>query len=127
MWRLHISIAYGAVDTLTTMDKIASPARFFVAISMVAFAIQHFVHGEFVTRLAPKLPPWVPWHPFWAYLAGAVLIVAAAAIMAGRKARLAATMLGGIILFPALFLQLRLGISTPRNAVPCTNPDLLLA
>ena len=66
------------------MKAITPIARAFFAIAMVAFGIQHFIYGKFVTRIAPELPAWIPWHPFLAYVAGAVLVVAGIAILSGK-------------------------------------------
>jgi uncharacterized membrane protein len=88
------------------MPAITLLARFFFAIALVAFGIQHLVYGEFVTRAVPKLPAQIPWHPLWAYLTGIGLIVAGVAILLGKAARIAATLLGGIILLSFLFLYL---------------------
>ncbi len=58
------------------MGLITPVAVSFFAIAMVAFGVQHLVYWEFVTRVVPKLPAWIPWHSFWAYLTGVVLIAA---------------------------------------------------
>ena len=84
----------------------ATVARWFIGIALVAFGIQHLVYREFVTRLVPKLPGWIPWHSFWACVLGIVLIVAGAAIVWGKKARWAGILLGVIGLLSVLLLYL---------------------
>ncbi|HMJ62046.1 MAG TPA: hypothetical protein VK493_09800, partial [Bryobacteraceae bacterium] len=71
----------------------ATLARWFIGIALVAFGIQQLVYREFVTRLVPKLPGWIPWHSLWACVLGIVLIVAGAAIAWGKKARWAGILL----------------------------------
>jgi uncharacterized membrane protein len=93
------------------VHKMATLARWFIGIALVAFGIQHLVYREFVTRLVPKLPGWIPWQPFWACVMGAVLILAGAAIVWGKKARWAGILLGVIGLASVLLLYL------PRLAV----------
>ena len=84
----------------------ATLARWFIGIALVAFGIQHLVYREFVTRLVPKLPGWIPWHSFWACVLGIVLIVAGAAMVCGKKARWAGILLGVIGLLSVLLLYL---------------------
>lgn len=84
----------------------ATLARWFIGIALVAFGIQQLVHREFGTRLIPKLPAWIPWHPVWACVTGVVLIVAGGAIVCGKKARWAGLLLGAIGLLSVLLLYL---------------------
>lgn len=78
----------------------------FIAIPMAAFGIQQLVYGDFVTRLIPRLPAWVPWHSCWAYLTGVSLIVAASAIISGKGAKITAAWLGTAILLSTLLLHI---------------------
>jgi uncharacterized membrane protein len=84
----------------------ATVARWFIGIALVAFGIQHLIYREFVTRLVPKLPAWIPGHSFWACLLGIVLIVTGVAIVCGKKARWAGMLLGMIGLLSVLLLYL---------------------
>src|SRR5229473_2015080 len=68
--------------------------RYLFAWAFVAFGIQHFVYARFAAGLGP---PWFLGRPLWAYLTGVVLVAAGAAIVLGRKARLAASFLAAII------------------------------
>jgi uncharacterized membrane protein len=95
--------------------------RIFVGIAMVAFGVQHLVYGKFVTRVVPRLPPSIPWHPFWAYLTGAVLIAAGAAIILQKRVRPVAILLGILILCSALFLAIPLVVASPSNGGLWTN------
>ena len=49
---------------------------------------------------------WVPGREPWAYLAGTVLVAAGVALIVNKKARLAATCLGLMILLLVLFVYL---------------------
>src|SRR6266511_4383041 len=62
------------------MYKLSTLGRFFFAIAMVAFGIQHFVHLEFVTRVFPRLPAWIPAHVFLSCVFGSILLASSAAI-----------------------------------------------
>src|SRR5216684_6482801 len=100
---------------MLAIPSIAPIARTFIVIAMLAFGAQHFIYGEFVTRLVPPLPSWIPWHPLWAYLTGAVLILCGAAMLFGIRARQAATLLGWIGPLSAVLLYLPRLLANPHN------------
>jgi uncharacterized membrane protein len=91
--------------------------RFFVGIPAVIFGLEHFLHPTFVpgVPLNRVTPTWIPGRLFWAYLAGAVLIVCGACIVANKKARLAATYLGTMILLLVLFIYLPILLAEPSS------------
>jgi uncharacterized membrane protein len=82
--------------------------RLFIAVPAVFFGVEQFLHPEFVpgVPLDKVVPTWVPGRLFWVYLAGAVLFAAGASILVNKKARLAATCLGIMILLLVLFVYL---------------------
>ena len=88
--------------------------------------------GNFV-RLVPKLPAWVPAHSTWAYLVGVVLVVMGLAILSGRMARTAASVLAAMILVEVLFLYIPQWVPNPLIDRPFlrgfmwTNPLKALA
>jgi uncharacterized membrane protein len=94
------------------MGLIRSVALSFFAIAMVAFGIQHLVYGEFVTRVVPKLPAWIPSHSFLAYMTGSVLIAAGVAILFHKQARPASLLLGSLILLSVFVFYLPLLLAT---------------
>lgn len=109
------------------MSAITPLARLSFAIAIVAFGIQHLIYGDFVTRVAPKLPAWIPWHPLWAYMAGIGLIAAAAAMLVGKGARQAALLLGAAILLSFVVLYLPLVAAGPPLSGVWTNAGKALA
>ncbi len=119
----------GAPDIiLGLMNGISTLGRLFFATSIVALGLRQLLTGEFV-RLVPPLPAWIPWHPFWPYLVGVVLIVAGAAIGigTGRMVRWASLVLGAMILFAFLFLHLPQAAADPLVGFKWTNPCKALA
>jgi uncharacterized membrane protein len=96
-----------------TADPFLKLGRYFFTMAFVAFGIQHFVYARFAAGLGP---PWFPGRPLWAYLTGAVFLVAGAAIFLGKKARMAATLLGTMLL---LFFAL---LDIPRITVQLHDP-----
>jgi uncharacterized membrane protein len=95
------------------MYKLTTLGRFFLAIAMVAFGAQHLAYLDFVTRVFPKLPAWIPAHSFLACVFGALLLSAGVAIMFEKAARTVALLLGAIILSSFALLYLPLLITTP--------------
>jgi len=97
--------------------RLVTLGRFFVGIPAIVFGVEHFLHPAFVpgVPLNRVTPTWIPGRLFWAYLAGAVLIVCGAYIVANKKARLAATYLGTVILLLVLFIYLPILLAEPSS------------
>ncbi|MPY90957.1 MAG: hypothetical protein GEU99_23980 [Luteitalea sp.] len=93
------------------MDRIATLGRAFFAVAIVAFGVQHVVHADFVTRVVPWWPDWIPGRRLWAGAVGAVLIGAGVAILMGKRTRVVAMLLGSIILLSFLFLAVPLAVT----------------
>jgi uncharacterized membrane protein len=77
------------------LDKIMPFGRVFFAITMAVFGTDHLVDAA---EIAPLVPSWMPAHLFWIYLVGIALIAAALSIVLKRYAKLAASLLGGMLL-----------------------------
>ena len=93
--------------------------RFFIAIPAVFFGVEHFLHPEFApgVPLAKIIPVWVPGRLAWAYLAGTVLVAAGVALIVNKKAQMAATCLGIMILLLVLFVYLPILVASPVDLV----------
>lgn len=86
------------------MKSLTRTGRVIFGIGMAALGILNFIYAEPVAGLEP-LPAWVPGRMFWVYLTGLVLMVAGACIVVNKVARLAAIMLGIMLLLWVLLLQ----------------------
>lgn len=64
-------------------------ARVLFALALIAFGLSHFFY---LYLTAPLVPKWLPWHVGWAYCTGSAYLAAAAAVLVGMYARLAATL-----------------------------------
>jgi uncharacterized membrane protein YphA (DoxX/SURF4 family) len=81
-------------------------ARLAIGIVLIVFGVEHLLHPEFAPGVPlPKLTPsWVPLPLFWAYLVGAVLLVAGAAILLNKRSRMGAATVGLVMTLLTLVL-----------------------
>jgi uncharacterized membrane protein len=88
--------------------RLAFTGRFLVAIPMLFFGVEHFLHPEFVpgVPLGKLTPAWVPAAVVWGYLTGAVLLAGGAALLTGMRARMAAAWAGLVLTLLVVFLYL---------------------
>ena len=52
-------------------SKLIASAPYLFAASLLVFGIDHFLILDFIASL---VPPWLPWHLFWAYLTGTAFV-----------------------------------------------------
>ena len=91
---------------------LATIARYFVAIPVLFFSFEQFMHGDHVPGipLKPMTPEWVYGHAIWTYLAAVVYAVAGTLLLIGKKTRAAATWLGLTVLFVELAVYVPIGV-----------------
>jgi hypothetical protein len=82
------------------------------------------MYGPFVATLVPA---WIPGHLFWAYFVGVAFIAAALAIVTGKLAPLAATLLGTMFLLWVLTLHAPRVAAALHNANEWTSAFVALA
>ena len=99
--------------------KLVTLGRFFFAIPMAYFGIEHFLHPQFApgVPLEKLMPPWMPGHTFWAYLTGTVLVASSLCLLANKKARWAAAWLGILYFVLVLYIYLPMEIVHPSIAI----------
>jgi uncharacterized membrane protein YphA (DoxX/SURF4 family) len=87
---------------------LASIARIAIAVPLIFFGIQHLLYPAFAPGVPlPKLTPaWVPFPYVWAYLVGAILLIAGAAILFNKRSRIAAAYVGLVMTLLTFFLYL---------------------
>jgi uncharacterized membrane protein YphA (DoxX/SURF4 family)/uncharacterized membrane protein len=83
---------------------LATIARYFVAIPVLFYSFEQFMHGDHVPGIPLEMvtPQWVYGHAVWTHLAAAVYAVAGPLLVVGKKTRAAATWLGVTVLFVVL-------------------------
>ena len=91
---------------------LATIARYFIAIPVLFFSWEQFMHGNYVPAipLDRVTPEWVYGHAIWTYLTAVVYVVAGALLLIGKKTRAAATWLGLVVLFVELVVYVPIGI-----------------
>ena len=92
--------------------------RLLVAISLVVFAVQHFMYARFVATLVPA---WIPARLFWAYFTGVAFVAAALAIASGKMLRTAAMLLGTMFFLWVVLLHIPRVAGAIRNGNEVTS------
>src|SRR4051794_8766807 len=97
----------------SSLDRVFEAAKRFAPWALGAFLAYcgalHFPYAKYVAGL---IPPWIPAHMFWTYVAAIALIAGGIGVVIPKTARLAAT-LSGIMLFSWVFLvHIPLAINT---------------
>jgi len=87
-------------------SKLITVGRILIGIAAIFYGVEHFLHTPNVpgVPLEKLMPAWIPGHLLVAYLTGAILIVAGASILLGKKTRMAATYLGTWIELLVVFI-----------------------
>jgi len=87
-------------------SKLITVGRVLIAIAAIFFGVEHFLHPTGVpgVPLEKLTPAWISGRLLIDYLTGAILIVAGASILLGKKTRMAATYLGTWIVVLVMFV-----------------------
>jgi uncharacterized membrane protein len=72
-------------------DRLITLGCVFIAVSLAAFAPEHFHGPEFVQD---SVPSWMPAHAFWAYFVGCALLAAATSLTLRKSVGLSSALLG---------------------------------
>lgn len=116
-----IAFAGGAFAlAVPVMKPLRFVATVLVAVPLLFFAVEHFLHPEFApgVPLQKVTPGWVPIRVFWGYLTGVALLISGATMLVYRgRARLAATLLGSLTTLLVLFLYLPIFLTNAEPAL----------
>ena len=91
---------------------LATIARYFVAIPVLFFSIEQFMHGNYVPGIPLErvTPGYVYGHALWTYLAAMVYAVAGTLLLIGKKTRAAAAWVGLAVLVVELVVYVPIGV-----------------
>ena len=112
-----LAFSGGALSVAATQKKPWTPqvrqglillARLFIGVPITFLGVEQFLHPELApgVPLQKLTPLWIPGHALWGYPTGAVFVVAGLCLISNKKARLAATWLGVVILLLVLVFYL---------------------
>lgn len=99
----------GGMNALAELGTRLGP--YFIAVSMVAFGVQHFIFADVTTA---QVPAWIPGTVFGNYLSGAALLAAGMGLLLQRTARMAAALLGMFIFLTVIFIHGPIVVASPR-------------
>jgi len=90
----------------------ATIARYFVAIPVLFYSFEQFLHGDHVpgVPLEPLTPSYIFGHAIWTYLAAVAYAITGILLLVGKKTRAAATWLGLTVLFVELVVYVPIGV-----------------
>jgi len=91
---------------------LATIARYFVAIPVLFYSFEQFLHGNYVpgVPLDRITPTYIPGHGIWTYLAAVGYAVTGILLLVGKKTRLAAAWLGLTVLFVELVVYVPIAV-----------------
>jgi len=91
---------------------LATIARYFVAIPVLFYSFEQFLHGNYVPAIPLNrvTPEWIYGHAIWTYLTAVVYAVAGAMLLVGKKTRAAATWVGLTVLIVELVVYVPIGV-----------------
>jgi uncharacterized membrane protein YphA (DoxX/SURF4 family) len=91
---------------------LATVARYFVAIPVLFYSFEQFMHGDHVpgVPLEPLTPQWIYGHTIWTYVAAVAYAVTGILLLLGKKTRAAATWAGLSVLFVELVVYVPIGV-----------------
>ncbi|GAB3918312.1 hypothetical protein [Larkinella terrae] len=89
--------------------------RILFAVSLLIFAIQHFMYAQYISTL---IPAWIPARLFWAYFVGVAFAGTAVSLLLNRQLKLTTGLLGLMFFLWVILLH------TPRTmAHPQSEPE----
>ena len=93
-------------------DILATIARYFVAITLLFYSFEQFLHGDHVpgVPLEPLTPSYIYGHAIWTYLAAVVYAVGGILLLVGKKTRAAATWVGLSVLIVELAVYVPIAV-----------------
>ena len=82
----------------------ATIARYFIAVPVLFYAIEQFLHADHVPGIPLEMvpPTWLFGHAIWTYVAAVVYAIAGIPLLVGKKTRAAAAWIGLSVLFVIL-------------------------
>jgi uncharacterized membrane protein len=115
------ALSIAAAHASTWSDRAIGAARTFVrlelGIALLFFSMQQFLHPANVPGIPLELvtPTWIPGHAIWTYVTALVYFPAGLCLLANRRARLAATSAGAMLLVLMVVVYLPMLVAKPLD------------
>jgi uncharacterized membrane protein YphA (DoxX/SURF4 family) len=106
------------------VDKAAEFGRFFVAVSMAIFGLDHLLAARFVAGLVPS---WIPWHLFWVYFTAFGFFAAAISMATKKFVSLVEALLGLMFLLWVVLLHVPRVAANLHNGAEWNSAFVALA
>lgn len=109
---LALAVSLGDGWSQRTTRIVAAIARYFIAVPVLFYSVEQFLHGEYVPAvpLQRLTPTWVLGHAVWTYLAAVMYAVTGVFLLVGKKTRAAATWLGVTAVFVELVVYVPIAV-----------------
>jgi uncharacterized membrane protein len=124
LWTVALrELAFAGGAWALASGRLAVAARFLVAIPLIVFGVEHFLHPEFApgVPLSKLTPAWVPARVVWGYLTGAFLLAGGVGLLA-RRFRVSTKWLGLVVTLLVVLLYLPiLAIAKPPELNEAVN------
>jgi uncharacterized membrane protein len=93
--------------------------RYFFAVPMIIFGIEHFIYTHTVpgVPLDKPMPAWLPAPVAWSWITGAIFVVAGFAILLNRRGELAAVVIGITYLVLVIVIYIPMEFIHPSVAI----------
>ena len=122
----ELSFSGGALALAASLSKewrergthvLATVARYFVAIPVIVYSVEQFMHGDHVPGIPLEMatPKWVFGHGVWTYLVAVVYAIAGPLLVIGKKSRAVAAWLGLTVLFVVLAVYVPIAVVERAN------------
>jgi uncharacterized membrane protein YphA (DoxX/SURF4 family) len=109
-----LALAASLTDNLGERGKyvLTAVARYFVAISVLFFSLEQFLHGDHVPGipLEALTPRYIYGHSIWTYATAVAYVVAGTMLLVGKKARTAATWVGLMVFVVVLVVYVPIAV-----------------
>lgn len=107
-----LALAASLTERERSRHILATIARYFVAVPVLFFSLEQFLHGSYVpgVPLNRVTPDYIFGHSLWTYLAAVVYAVAGILLLIGKRTRAAATWLGLTVLLVELVVYVPIGV-----------------
>ena len=106
------------------MKNLPTLGKYMYLIPLAIFGLFHFMSAE---AMAGMVPAFLPAKVVWVYITGLALIAPVAAVIIGKKAKLALQLLGLMLLLFAILLWLPGAIGGDQTATTMFLKDTALA